>query len=173
MFLKRFKEKSNQKYLRKLLEDRATVIKLKKIETVGILLNFDEFNDYDVLKSFFKNLGIKDKNIKFIAYLNKDKVPPNSWDTFFYADDFGWRGKINNVSLNDFIAKNFDLLISYYNTQSYELNVVTALSKAHFKIGIANYDERLHDFIINIKTSQIEIFKDEVLKYLKVLKITR
>ena len=38
----------------------------------------------------------------------------------------------------------------------------------NFKIGISNVDERLHDLIISIDPNQVEIFKKELLKYLKV-----
>ena len=60
-------------------------------------------------------------------------------------------------------------LIGLTKTLSKEL-IITAKSKANFKIGISNKDQRLHDFIINIKSSFIDIFKVELEKYLKGLK---
>jgi len=47
--------------------------------------------------------------------------------------------------------------------------MVTALSKSNFKIGISSIDQRLNDFIIDVKPNQIDIFKQETIKYLKVL----
>ena len=77
--------------------------------------------------------------------------------------------KIKSIELQDFINTKFDALISYYKADNLELNTVTALSKANFKIGISGNDQRLNDFIIDVKSSQINIFKQETLKYLTVL----
>ena len=63
----------------------------------------------------------------------------------------------------------FDLLISYYSSNKLELNLVTALSKANFKIGINSEDSRLHDLIIDVEPSKIAVFRIELLKYLTQL----
>ena len=169
MFLKRFKEKSNQKYINNILNSRKTSVDERVIESIGVILNFDEFNDYDVLRKFFKSIGILENKVKFIAFITDEKLQPNSWDAYFNPKSFGWSGKINGVELQEFINTEFDALISFYKKDSLELNTVTALSKANFKIGISNADERLNDFIINVKPGQINLFKEEIVKYLKVL----
>ena len=46
---------------------------------------------------------------------------------------------------------------------------MTALSKANFKIGINTEDTRLHDLIIDIKPSNTDVFKVELIKYLTQL----
>lgn len=171
MFLKLFKDKSNQKYINRLLNSSISNVKNKKIESVGILLNLIEFSDYDVFKKFIKSLGVKDNKLKFIAFIEDEKDALNSWDAYYNINDFGWRGKINNIELQEFINTNFDLLISYYQEDRYELNVVTALSKANFKVGISRHDERLHDFIVKVEPKHIETFKTELLKYFKGLNI--
>ena len=171
MFLKLFKDKSNQKYINRILNSRISNVRKKRIESVGVVLNLEEFSDYDVLKQFLKSINVLENKVKFIAFIEDEKDTLNSWDSYFYAKDFGWRGKINNIELEEFINSKFDVLISYYKKDRYELNVVTAVSKANFKVGIADHDERLNDFIIKIKPNQIEIFKSELLKYFKVLNI--
>ncbi|TJY36084.1 DUF6913 domain-containing protein [Pontimicrobium aquaticum] len=169
MFLKRFKEKSNQKYINTLLSSRQNVVDSRKIESVGIVLNFDEFNNYEAFKSLFKEIKILENKVKFIAFITDEKLTPNNWDAFFNPKNFGWNGKIDNVELEEFVNTEFDALISYYKEDSLELNLVTALSKANFKIGISGKDKRLHDFIIDVTTNQIDLFKMELIKYLKVL----
>ena len=101
--------------------------------------------------------------------LNHEKNRPNSWDSFFSLENFDWLGKTNNVEIDVFTEQKFDLLISYYKTNKDQLNFVTALSKANFKIGINNQDPRLHDLIIDVEPSQTEVFKFELLKYLTQL----
>lgn len=169
MFLKRFKEKSNQKYINSILNSRSVIVDSRKIESIGIVFSFDEFNNYEAFGSLFKELNILENKVKFIAFITDEKLTPNSWDAFFNPKNFGWKGKIENVELEEFVNTEFDGLISYYKEDSLELNLVTALSKANFKIGISGNDERLHDFIIDVKPNQIELFKMELIKYLKVL----
>lgn len=169
MFLKRFKIKSNQNYISKILSTRNISVKNDKIESVGIILNIEEFNNQEDFRLFLKNIGIKENKIKFITFITDEKSAPNSWDSYFSSKDFGWNGKIKSIELQEFMDAKYDALISYYKADNLELNMVTALSKANFKIGISNTDQRLNDFIVDVKPSQIEIFKQEVIKYLKIL----
>ena len=47
--------------------------------------------------------------------------------------------------------------------------IIRELERVNKKvIGISSKDERLNDFIINIAPDQIKIFKNELIKYLKV-----
>ena len=169
MFLKRFKEKSIQKYYRTVLSSPRTAIHQNKIRSVGVLLNYDEYNNYDKLRFILKDIGIKDNRVKFLALISDEKSVPNHWDAFFYPECFGWKGKFEHVELEEFVTTPFDALISFYNEERWELNLVTALSKANFKIGISDYEPRLFDLIINIETKHIDVFHGELIKYLKRL----
>lgn len=169
MFLKRFKEKSNQKYINSILNSRSVNVDARRIESVGVILNYDEYNNYDEFRNIFKSFGVLENKVKFLTFITDEKLAPNSWDAYFNPKNFGWNGKINNVEVQEFVNTEFDALISFYKEDNLELNLVTTLSKANFKIGISNKDERLNDFIINIKPHQIDLFKHELIKYLKVL----
>lgn len=170
MFFKLFKKKSNDKYLNNILNNRKSSVNNNKIKSVGIIINLEEFNDYDSLRNVFTYLGVNENKIKFVAYVTEKDETLTSWDSYFTPLDFGWNGNISNYDINEFIETEFDALISYYDEDIYELNLITAKSKANFKIGISNKDQRLHDFIIDIKSSFIDIFKVELEKYLKGLK---
>jgi hypothetical protein len=170
MFFKLFKKKSNDKYLNNILNNRKSSVNNNKIKSVGIIINLEEFNDYDSLRNVFTYLGVNENKIKFVAYVTEKDETLTSWDSYFTPLDFGWNGNISNYDINEFIETEFDALISYYDEDIHELNLITAKSKANFKIGISNKDQRLHDFIIDIKSSFIDIFKVELEKYLKGLK---
>ena len=170
MFFKLFKKKSNDKYLNNILNNRKSSVNNNKIKSVGIIINLEEFNDYDSLRNVFTYLGVNENKIKFVAYVTEKDETLTSWDSYFTPLDFGWNGNISNYDINEFIETEFDALISYYDEDIHELNLITAKSKANFKIGISNNDQRLHDFIIDIKSSFIDIFNVELEKYLKGLK---
>ena len=76
---------------------------------------------------------------------------------------------ILNNDLKLFLDTKFDALLSYYEADVTELKLITALSKAHFKIGILQTDERVNDLIINTKLYDFNVFKNEMFKYLTIL----
>lgn len=169
MFLKRFKNKSNQKYINNILNARVVNVNDNKLASVGVVLSIEEYANIDQMRKLMSAIGVKDNKVKFITFINDEKDKPNSWDAFFNPKEFGWSGKIENAEVKDFVVTKFDALISFYKQDNLELNLVTALSQANFKIGLSNKDERLHDFIIDVSPNNIDIFKNELIKYLKVL----
>lgn len=169
MIFKAFKENSNQKYINKLLSARKAAVDNRKISSVGVILNIDEFKDFEAFRTYLKALGIKPPKIKIIAFIKDEKDHDFQWETYFSSKDFGWNGKINKIELQTFIDTEFDALICFYKEDALELNSVTAQSNANFKIGLSNTDQRLYDLIIDVKPSDFSLFKEELKKYLTVL----
>ena len=122
-----------------------------------------------LLETILKNSVILSSKIKVIAFIDDAKNANPLWDTYFNPKDFGWKGKINNVDLQSFIDTKFDVLISYYTKESLELKLITAASKANFKVGLTQEDKRMFDLMIDVKTKDIKLFKIELKKYLTVL----
>lgn len=170
MIFKAFKEKSNQKHVNKLLNSRCVAINQKKIQSVGVILNLNEFGDLDAFRNFFKELEVLPPKTKIITFVEDNKITDKLWDTYFSPKDFGWKGAIKNIELQSFIDTEFDALISFYRQNTLELDLMTAGSKANFKIGISNSDPRLYDLILDIETKDFPLFKNELKKYLTVLK---
>lgn len=169
MIFKAFKEKSNQKHINKLLNSRTIAVHQKKIQSVGVVLNLNEFADFDAFRNFFKELNLLPPKTKIITFVEDNKITDRLWDTYFSAKDFGWKGTIKNIELQSFIATEFDALICFYRQSVLELNLITASSNANFKIGISNADPRLYDLILDVPTTNFELFKTELRKYLTVL----
>ena len=169
MFLKVFKVKSNQKFINKLLTDRYVAVSDKKMESVGVVLNINEFSDFEAFRNYFKNLGLQLPKIKVIAFVDDEKQADQLWDTYFNRKDFGWNGEVKNVDLQEFIKTNFDVLISYHKANILELNLIAALSNANFKVGLSNDDKRLYDLIMDINPKEFDVFQLELHKYLTVL----
>ena len=169
MILKVFKVKSNQKYVNQLLSARRAVVDSRKINSIGVILNLKEFPDFEAIRTYLKTLGIKSNKTKIIAFVEDEKDINFHWETYFTPKDFGWKGKINNIDLSTFVETEFDALLSFYKDDVLELNLITAQSKANFKIGLSNNDRRLYDLIIDVKPSEFTLFKNELNKYLTVL----
>ncbi len=169
MILKSFKVKSNQKFVEKLLKARTAAVSKKKVKSVGVILHLEEFADFEAFRNYFKSIDIRENRVKIVAYSEMETAKEKLWDTFFIAKDFGWKGKLNNLELEEFVNREYDLLISYYRSNILELNNMTAQSRANFKVGIADYDQRLYDLIIDVKPNDFKLFGSELKKYLNVL----
>ena len=152
MILKRFKEKSNQKFINKLIDFRVPEISSNKIESVGIVVNLSEFDDFEMFRIFFEELKLNPNKVKIAGFTDDPKLVEFSNELLYSEKQIGWRGKIKDNGLKTFINTPFDVLISYYKDDNLELNLISALSKANFKVGISNYDERLHDLILEVDT---------------------
>jgi len=169
MFLKAFKEKSDKKYLNKLLSQRKVNVADSKIKSLGIILNFDELNDFNVFNALAVNLSIHVNKIKVIAYTNDTKSEQSIWNSCFSEKDFGWKRQIKNGELKTFLDTSFDMLISFYEEPILNLKMATALSNAQIKVGILQDDIRLNDITIKCKINEVELFSNELIKYLTVL----
>lgn len=169
MILKGFREKSIKKYLNKLLQERQVTITDSKVTSLGVILNIDEFNDFEFFRKLADYINIRSDKLKIIAFSESKKDDLNSWDLCFNPKDFGWNGIIKNQEMQAFLDTKFDALISYYEKDVLEIKLMTAFSKAKFKIGILQTDERLNDLILKTNIKQHVVFKEEVLKYLTIL----
>ncbi|WP_298551829.1 hypothetical protein [uncultured Algibacter sp.] len=170
MILKGFKEKSNKKHLNKLLDNRQVNVNNDKVISLGVILNIDEFDDFEAFNILAEYIKVRPNRLKIIAYSSSKKNDLLSWNECYNPKDFGWKGDIKNSELQTFLDTKFDVLISYYEKEILELKLITAESKAKFKIGILQPDERLNDLIIKTNLKQFNLFKEEVFKYLTIFK---
>ncbi|MGV8814696.1 MAG: DUF6913 domain-containing protein [Gelidibacter sp.] len=170
MILKAFRGKSNQKFINRLLSSKDVAISNKKIESVGIIIDSSEFSDVEAFKDFFNELGVQLPKIQIIVFVADEKKTERLWGNYFSKNDFGWNGSIKHVELQTFLDTEFDTLVGFYKGDALELKIVTAASKANFKIGLSDVDDRLFDFILDISTKDFEVFKTELKKYLTILK---
>ncbi|WP_027126693.1 DUF6913 domain-containing protein [Gelidibacter mesophilus] len=169
MILHAFKEKSNQKFINKLLNSKNAVIRSKKLESVGVVIDASEFSDAEAIKNFFHDLGIQLPKVKIIVFVEDEKKTERLWGNYFSKKDFGWRGHIKHAELKTFLDTEFDALVGFFKKDALELKMVTAASKANFKIGLSGVDDRLFDFILDVNTQDFDVFKAELKKYLTIL----
>lgn len=169
MILKAFKEKSIKKHMNKLLSERHVNVTDSKLESLGVVFNLDEVDDFEQFRTLSSYLNLLPNKLKIIAFSKKPKDALKSWDVCFSAVDFGWNGVIKNSELQSFLDTKFDALISFYQADIAELKLITTASKAQLKIGVFQPDERLNDIIIKTNIKEFDVFKTEVLKYLTIL----
>ena len=169
MILKGFKEKSNKKYMNKLLSERYTNVSDNKVESMAVIFNLNEFDGLEKFNELATRLQVQPNKFKVVAFSSNKEEKITSSGVCFYPHDFGWSGGIKNDELKTFLDTEYDVLISYYQTDVTELRLLTANSKAAFKVGLLQADERLNDLIIKTSLEDFNVFENEVFKYLTIL----
>jgi len=167
-------EKLKRKSLRKLTEKNLAKRDLSKVnsplKTLGFLVDEMRFQDLDVLYDFFEELHLIPKDVKVFSFIEVKKKLPSLRQNQVQCKDFNWKGEMRNQNASEFLEKEFDVLVGYYEGKNEFLDALISQSKAKFKVGFNGADERLFDLLISVNPDDIETFKAELKKYLTILK---
>ena len=87
----------------------------------------------------------------------------------FSLHKLSFKGNLENENVTNFTNQEFDMLISYYDTEKAPLMITTFKSKANFKVGFSTIDKRLNHFMISTNAENYKVFVSELFKYLKIL----
>ena len=141
-----------------------------KIKTVGLLVDETQMQSAQFLLQKLLDQGITLENISVLIF--KDVISKTESIHFpsISYQDMNWLGRISKHEVISFEACTFDILIDFYDVEKIPLLAITQNSKAHFKVGFASIDQRLHHFFIATSHEKKEVFINELLKYLKILK---
>jgi len=169
MFLNYIKEFGVKKILKNNLQNVKSNSFSGKIKTVGVIIDQRHFSETNAfIKELIAN-GILEDNIEVIVYREALKKSTNNVRATFSSKHLKWNAEIDNPAVNDFIDKEFDLLISYYDVEKAILLIATHNSKAHFKVGFSAIDKRLNNLMINTNAENYKVFTHELFRYLKIL----
>jgi len=162
-----WKQKNLNKLNRKLREQQTKQAP-SKIKKIGVLCQGQDQNP--IRRALEQSFGLDSSDIWIMDFVDKNKHSLED-DLWFSELDFSLFGRLKYNKLDEFVKKDFDLLISFQNQPSVFLNHVNLLSKAKFKIGLIEADLDGLDIEIRGSMSDIETINAELIKYLRILKI--
>lgn len=144
----------------------------KPVQKIGVLANSRLFGSYDISRNLSQKLNLPHNKFEIIIFENlKDDFVAQHYNTFT-EKDFGMYGKVKAQNVTEFINTDFDLLINYCSYNSVFATIVGLRSKAKFKIGFADEQlQELYDFSIVVDGNKIDVFNDELAKYLQILEL--
>ena len=169
MILKGFKEKSKKNYINSQLKNRIIKEFNTKVASIGVVFNTDEINEIPDFNGLAQALGIEKEKVEVIAFKYRVEENESLFNPTFSSKQIGWRGVIKDQTLQQFLNKEFDILISYYKKDVTALKLITVASKAKLKVGVLETDERINDIIIKTEINNFSTFTSEIKKYLNIL----
>lgn len=163
--------KIKEYFLRKELEQspntNKSIVDNQKIHKIGIL-TLKESNEVYDFKEKIKKVFPKTRSVHQYIYRSFNKSDEKSY-YFFSENDFDWKGKIKDASLQSFVDESFDVLICYFDTNNIFLESLVKQSQSNFKIGFSNVNQSLFDLEISVPIEEVDNFNTEVKKYLQIL----
>lgn len=167
--LKNFRRKSLQKRITSYVSERDLSGVNSKIRTLGFIVDEGLFSDFEVLFGYAKTLGLQPKNVKVFSYIESKKKLPTLRQNQVYNKDFNWKGELQNANAIDFLNQEFSVLVGYYSGTHEFLDLLVAGSKAQFKVGFSQADERLYDLLVGVSEKDPAALAIELKKYLTIL----
>lgn len=175
MFLKvikdKFKQKSGRKLLKQLSESPVAVTRESKgVRSVGCIVDLDKFEKSELFFQFQDDFSLRPNAVKIIGFKRLyDKNSP--YATPVFSDkDLGWGGEIENSYAHEFLGREYDLLVNYYDEDSLLLNLMTVKTKARLKVGFKKVSPIYNDLIFDTPLKDFPAFKKELKKYLSIFK---
>lgn len=168
MFFKGIKRKSAQKHIAKAVK-YSKIRHGGKIKSLAVLIDATVYQDFPFLNELAEVFGISKESIEVLYYHPNKKVAEQFSEAMYTSAQLGFNGVIKNDEVHLFIAKNYDALLNFYNENNLMLNLVSAKSKAKFKIGFTGVKEGLNDFSVATELNNISVFTFELKKYLSIL----
>ena len=169
MFLDYIKSFVLKMTLKKSLRNVKDEALTSPIARVGLIVDESNFKEIAALKREIISNGISENNINIIVFRDVVNSKEIYSEPTFGVNDLNFKSKFTQEPINEFISEEFDLLISYYDEVTPFLLLLTHRSKAKFKVGFSDVDNRLNHFLINIDLLDYKGFTSELFRYLKIL----
>ncbi len=167
MILKGIKRIYIQKKIKRALEQVSSQENGQNSKINSVLILIDENTSPSISKMISSRLAIDKRNIKTLIFKENPKKE-QIVEGIVSEKDFSLFGNLKNEIIKKQLNQNVDLLLDY-TVGNIFLNLITVLSKSKFKVGLSKNNTQLFDFLIDVKNNEIDVFNDELVKYLKIL----
>ena len=176
-FIEDFKQKVGKwVFQRELKTNKRTkeVCNLDNAQSIGILYDATSEEQIKMVKPFVSYFFDLKKDVKALGYVNSKQLsfhhtPKLQYD-FFYQKDLNWYYKPQNYIIDNFVKKEYDILINLCDSSIIPIKYLVASSIAHFKIGIHEENYEIYDLMISLKDDKsMEKLMHEIRHYINLI----
>lgn len=166
----KFKHKSALKFLKgEMSKPGTTTNRSNGIASLACIVDLDRFDKAELFYEFVEEYKLRPNAVKIIGYKSfYDKNSP--YATPVFSDkDLGWNGNIENSYALEFLSREYDVLVNYFDQENILLQLMSIKTKARIRVGFKEVNQSFNDIILNIPLENFNVFKMELKKYLRVL----
>ena len=143
----KLKQKSLRKHTENNLQERDLSGLNSKLKTLGFLVDEQVLQEFDELFNCYKIFDLHPKDIKVFSFVEFKKNLPTLRQNQIHNKEFSWKGAIQNLNAVEFLDKDFDVLVGWYQGKHPFLDLMVSRSNAKFKVGLKDADQRLFDLL--------------------------
>tara|TARA_B000000475_G_C15721118_1_gene334541 strand:- start:41 stop:592 length:552 start_codon:yes stop_codon:yes gene_type:complete len=150
------------------------VCNLSNAKSIGVLYDATTEEGIKSIQPFISYFFDLKKDVKALGYVNSKElsyyhIPKLQYD-FFYKKDLNWYYKPQNYLIDNFIKKEYDILINLCDSSVIPIKYLVASSIAHFKIGIYQENYEIYDLMISLKEDKsLEKLMEEIKHYINLI----
>ncbi len=146
------------------------MINLNHADKIGILFNASTADDIITVTKYAESLSKMGKKVSILAYQN-NKEKDNTDARFINDLDINWFYIPKSFKIDDFHAKNFDILICAFIEESLPLEYIAATSNAKFRVGaFSQAKTNYYELMINTQKNQsLNYLLEQINHFLKVI----
>jgi len=176
-FIEDFKQKVGKWVFQrelKINKRSKAVCNLEDAKSIGILYDATSEEQIKIIKPFVSYFFDLKKDVKALGYVNSKQLsfhhtPKLQYD-FFYQKDLNWYYKPQNYIIDNFVNKEYDILINLCDSSIIPIKYLIASSIAHFKIGIHEVNYEIYDLMISLKDDKsMERLMHEIKHYINLI----
>lgn len=160
IFLKGIREKTGRLILKQKILRSSRIkefINLEDATSIGVIFHQADYKMFESIQKFLKNLSDDGKQIFAIGFVEMKEIPQEyvlkKGFNFFCLKDLNWYFKPEPDFVEEFISRDFDLLINLSIDNVFPVDYIFALSNARFKTGKYTEGYEFADLSIDIKKS--------------------
>lgn len=139
------------------------------IKSVSVIVDYKNLNAIKVLSRLKEQFHIKENRFKTLLYAEEHQIPQNYEGLNYSLKHIDLKAGLKTEELKKFTSESVDLLITFAEPNNTAVHLITAYCKAGIKVGRFRKNEALYNIILQAE-NDVELFAEELLKYLKNLK---
>jgi len=149
---------------------------LNSAKTVGIVCLVDNEINWNNIKTAIKEFQDKGAKVEVMGVFYGNLKPLWFIETLNVTlcsdKELGLMQIPTGMHLDEFLSKEFDLLINFSITEHFAPFYIAALSKAKFKIALDTQINRNHfDLLLKLEKTNMNDFKEQLIHYLSEINI--
>lgn len=136
---------------------------LREAKSIGVLFDATHPFSFEIVKDLVRDLSTTAKEVMVLGYVDSKQMIDHylyrKGFEFFTRNHLNWFNKPQSEAVNEFIKKDFDILLNLSLEQNYPVRYIFSLSNAKFKAGRFFADDLQADFMINIEKEKASILE--------------
>jgi|LakMenEpi03Aug12_release.lakeMendotaPanAssembly.Ray.scaffolds.fasta_scaffold169492_2 hypothetical protein len=148
------------------------IFNIDSAKTLGIIYDASTSESTSLVTTFANTLKNKDKKVVMLGYINDKKSESSELMKLFNKTSLNWYKIPSNKEVDDFLAKDIDVLVAVHTKESLPLQYIAAYSKAKFRIGpFIEKSKSSYDWMIHCTSdTNLDSYLKQVSFYLESIK---